>query len=306
MSHPPFPTSRRAYSRRRALATGGAAALAGAAGGAAIAPVAQPTPPARRFAGKVVLITGATSGIGRAAAVMFAAEGGLVGFCGRREQLGHEVERTIRAAGGEATYLRADVRDEAQVQRFVDDVVVRYGGLDVCFNNAGITVEKPLHEYTSAEFDDVLDTDLRGVFLSLKYQIPHLLRRGGGSVVVTASSNAISTNERRAAYTAAKRGLLGLVDSAAFDYADDNIRINTLIPGTTNTDLVRRVAGASHLPDQAWNQMAADWGRANVPGMRRMATPDEIAAAALALASDEFPYMTAAKLVVDGGKSAYA
>ncbi|GAA3987074.1 hypothetical protein GCM10022247_01740 [Allokutzneria multivorans] len=132
----------------------------------------EPTPTitpsaTRRFTGKVVVLTGATSGIGGAAAVRFAAEGGRVGFCGRRE---------IRAAGGEAMYVRADVRVESDVQRLVDEVASAYGGLDVCFNNAGITNQKPLHEFTSAEWDDVL-------FLAMKYQIPHLLRRGGGNIV---------------------------------------------------------------------------------------------------------------------------
>jgi len=135
------------------------------------------------------------------------------------------VEREIRAAGGEASYVRADVRVEADVQRFVDTVASRYGGLDVCFNNAGITLEKPLHEYTSAEWDDVVNTDLRGNFLALKYEVPHLIRRGGGTVVVTASSNVCTTTEKRSAYTAAKHGIVGMVNCAAFDYAPYNIRI---------------------------------------------------------------------------------
>jgi len=309
------------HSRRRILTTGaiaGAAALAGAAGGATAtrgdaAPAADPTPPVvvrpaqrQRFQNKVVIVTGATSGIGRSAAIMFAAEGGKVGFCGRRENLGRQVEAQIRAGGGEATYLRADVRVEGDVRHFVDAVAAKYGGLDVCFNNAGITIQKPLHEYTAAEWDDVVDTDLRGNFLALKYQIPHLIRRGGGTVVVTSSSNAISTSPNRAAYTAAKRGLVGMVQSAAHDYAADGIRINTLIPGTTNTELVRRVAGMLDAPDTTWNAFAAEWASTNLPDLKRMATPDEIATFALALASDDFPYMTAAQMVIDGGKTAYA
>jgi NAD(P)-dependent dehydrogenase (short-subunit alcohol dehydrogenase family) len=311
-SEPTPEGSSRRYSRRRLFTTGaaaaGVAAAAGAAAGAVLGggaprPVVQPSG-TRRFADKVVLITGATSGIGRSAALLFAAEGGKVGFCGRRENLGREVERQIRGAGGEATYIRADVREEADVQRFVDAVATQYGGLDVCFNNAGITIEKPLHEYTSAEWDDVVNTDLRGQFLSLKYEIPHLLRRGGGTVVVTSSSNAITTTEGRAAYTAAKRGLVGMVSCAAFDYAAHNIRINTLIPGTTDTELVRRAAGAMDLPDPVWAAMAAGYGKATVPGLGRLATPDEIAVGALTLASDDFPYMTAAQLVLDAGKTA--
>jgi NAD(P)-dependent dehydrogenase (short-subunit alcohol dehydrogenase family) len=303
------------FSRRQVLTTGGVAAgvgaLAGIAGGVAFVQGGTPTPriapsASRRFENKVVVITGATSGIGRAAAVRFAAEGGKVGFCGRREKLGAEVEQQIRSAGGEATYVRADVRNEADVHNFVDQIAAKYSGLDVCFNNAGITVQKALHEYTSAEWDDVVNTDLRGNFLALKYQIPHLIARGGGTVVVTASSNAVATDAGRAAYSAAKRGLVAMVQSAALDYADNNIRVNTLIPGTTNTEFVRRAGGAMNLPDAVWEAMAANWAKANVPGQKRMATADEIAVFALALASDDFPYMTGAQMVIDGGKTAHA
>ena len=305
----------RRYSRRRVLTTGGVAAgagaLAGFAGGVAFVQNSAKTPQiapsaSRRFAGKVVLITGATSGIGRAAAIRFAAEGGKVGFCGRRENLGAEVERQIREAGGEATYVRADVRSEDDVHRFVDQVVTKYGGLHVCFNNAGVTVQKPLHEYTAAEWDDVVGTNLRGSFLALKYEIPHLIAAGGGTVVVTASSNALATDAARAAYTASKRGLVGMVQAAALDYADHGIRVNALVPGTANTELVRRVAGVMNLPDPVWEAMAANWAKTNVPGLKRMATADEIAVFALALASGDFPYLTGAQLVIDGGKTAHA
>jgi NAD(P)-dependent dehydrogenase (short-subunit alcohol dehydrogenase family) len=257
----------------------------------------------RRFEGKVVIITGATSGIGRAAALAFSAEGGKVAFCGRRENLGHQVETEIKSQGGDATYIRADVRDEASVRAFVDQTVHRYGRLDVAFNNAGITLEKTLHEYTSAEWDDVLSTNLRGTFLAMKYEIPYMLANGGGNIVVTSSSNAIATTEKRSAYAASKRGLVGLVQSAALDYVGKGIRINALIPGTTDTELVRRVAHMENAPDVVWNEAASLWAGSHVP-IKRMATAEEIAAFALALASDDFPYMTGAQLVIDGGKTA--
>lgn len=299
-------------SRRRVLGTaavGAAGLAAGLVGGALAAPPKPVTVIERtnrpRFAGKVVLITGATSGIGRAAAIQFAAEGGKVAFCGRRENLGHEVEQQIREAGGEATYIRADVRVEDDVKAFVDRAVARYGRLDVAFNNAGVTLEKPLHEFTAAEWDDVVSTDLRGVFLAMKYEIPHMLAGGGGSIVVTSSSNEISTAPKRGPYTASKRGLIGLVRAAALDYAAHNIRINALIPGTTDTALVRRVAGMENAPDAVWELGAAEWAKTHVPGLQRMARPEEIAAAALTLASDDHPYMTGSALVIDGGKTAY-
>ena len=158
---------------RRALLGWTAAAVAGslaacseASPSAAVSPVTK-----RRFANKVVVITGATSGIGRAAALAFAAEGGKVGFCGRRELLGRQVEQEIRSHGGEASYIKADVRIEAEVKSFVDQVAQRYGRLDVAFNNAGITLERPLHEYTSQQWDDVLHTNLHGIFLAVMFAL---------------------------------------------------------------------------------------------------------------------------------------
>jgi NAD(P)-dependent dehydrogenase (short-subunit alcohol dehydrogenase family) len=298
---------------RRGLLSGAIAGLAGLAAGAAGAAAivgARKTPQIvvegrARFKNKVILITGATSGIGAVAAKMFAAEGGKVAFCGRREDRGAQVESEIRAEGGEAKYIRADVRIEDDVRRFVDSAADLYGGIDVCFNNAGITIERPLHEYSAAEWDDVVNTDLRGNFLALKYEVPHLIRRGGGVVVVTASSNAIATTAKRSAYSAAKRGLVGLVQAAAQDYADQNIRINTLIPGTTDTELVRRVAGMMNAPDAVWEAGAAVWAKSNVAVAQRLARPEEIAAAALMMASDEFTYLNGAQIVVDGGKTAH-
>jgi NAD(P)-dependent dehydrogenase (short-subunit alcohol dehydrogenase family) len=285
-------------------------ATAGLAGGVALGadsnpPVFRPTG-LRRFENKVVLITGATSGIGAAAARLFAAEGGRVAFCGRRVERGRVVEQEIRAAGGEATYFRADVLVEDEVRGFVDSAVRTYGGLDVAFNNAGITIQKKLHEYSAEEFDRVLHTNLRGTFLAIKYEVPHLLRTGGGTIVVTASSNALATDTSRGAYTASKRGLAGLVQAAALDYAADGIRVNTLIPGTTDTELIRRASGMEALPDDAWQVAMKQWAKSNVPGLGRLATPHEIAAFALTLASDEHPYLTGAQLVIDGGKTAHA
>lgn len=219
--------------RRTMLALTAAAITAGVAGCAR--GIDSNTPAAhtdlrRRFENKVVLITGATSGIGRVAAIGVAAEGGKVAFCGRREKLGREVEAEIKSHGGDALYIRADVRDESSVKAFVDQVVQKHGRLDVAFNNAGITLEKPLHEYSSAEWDDIQNTNLRGVFLAMKYEVPYMLATGRGNIVVTSCSNAIATTEKRSPYTASKRGLVGLVQSAALDYVDKGIRIMRSFP----------------------------------------------------------------------------
>jgi len=296
-----------------AVATGAVVGVAaGLAGGLAIGTPASPPPPpalpagTRRFVGKVVLITGGTSGIGRAAALAFASEGAKVAFCGRRQNLGHEVEHEIRATGGEAMYVRADVLIEGDVAGFVDATVRRYGRLDVAFNNAGMTIERPVHEYSAAEWDAVIHTNLRGVFFAMKHEIPAMLATGGGNIVVTSSSNAIATRERRSAYSASKRGLIGLVQAAALDYASQGIRVNALVPGTTDTNLVRGGAGMEHVPDAIWRVAANEWAKSHVPGLGRLATPAEIAQFALVLASDAHPYMTGAALVIDGGKTAHA
>jgi len=298
---------------RRSLLIGGAsAAVAGIAGlTAGVGVGSHEVPPAphaissrQRFAGKVVMITGATSGIGRASAIAFAREGAKVAFCGRRYALGRDVEKEIQDRGGIAHYHCADVRVETDVQQFVDLTVSRFGGIDVALNNAGITLEKRLHEYSSGEWDDVLNTNLRGVFYAIKHQIPVMLSAKGGNIVVTSSSNAIATQARRGAYAASKRALVALVQAAALDYGAQNIRINAMLPGTTDTELVRRVAGMENVPDAVWHAAAAEWGRTHVPGLGRMASPEEIAEFALALASDEHPFLTGAALVIDGGKTA--
>jgi NAD(P)-dependent dehydrogenase (short-subunit alcohol dehydrogenase family) len=294
---------RRVMLRLTAAAVTGS--LAACSSPSATHPAAGGLPVRRRFHNKVVLITGATSGIGRAAALQFASEGGRVGFFGRRENLGHQVEAEIKSRGGEATYIRADVRNESDVKAFVDLIARKYGRLDVAFNNAGITIEKLLHEYSSAEWDDVFNTNMRGVFLAMKYEIPHMLVNGGGNIVVTSSSNALETDEKKSAYTSSKRALVGLVQSTALDYAQIGIRINALIPGTTDTDLVRKAAHMENIPDAIWETAINHWGKSHVP-MGRIAQPEEIAAFALALASDDFPYMTGAQMALDGGKTTRA
>ncbi|MER5302533.1 SDR family NAD(P)-dependent oxidoreductase [Streptomyces lasiicapitis] len=253
-----------------------------------------------RFAGTSVLITGATSGIGEATARAFAAAGAHVGFCGRRAELGRKVEREIRAAGGEATYVQADVREAEQVRTFVDRIAQRYGGIDVAFNNAGVGSAKLPHEMTVEEWDDVQATNARGVFLALKYEIPHMLKAGRGIVICTSSSAAEQARPNGGAYTASKRAVQGIVKSAALAYGPKGIRVNAVLPGTTDTAFVRPPG----IPDADWAQYKKAFGPLNIDGLERMAEPDEIARAVLALASDDFPYMTGASVAVDGGSTA--
>ncbi|MDT0264749.1 SDR family NAD(P)-dependent oxidoreductase [Streptomyces sp. DSM 44915] len=300
------PTPEPRLSRRGAVGAAAGLAFAGAAAAATggTARAAERRGGARRFEGRSVLITGGTSGIGRAAAEAFAREGARVAFCGRRERLGRAVERTIRENGGEASYLRADVRDAEQVRSFVDRAVSRYGGPDIALNNAG--VQRPftdLHEVTVEEWDDVAGTNVRGVFLAMKYQIPPMRAAGGGVILVTGSSNQFATRNGLGSYTAAKNGVTGLVQAAALENAAHGIRVVAIAPGMTDTEMLdaHRPAGLS---DEEWARTKAAFAEQGVAGLKRMAEPEEIAAAALALASDAFSFQTGTSVPVDGGQLA--
>lgn len=288
------------------LAIGTVAGLAGAVAGAAVAHDANAEPPPRvegpkRFKDKVVLITGGTSGIGRASVIAFADEGAKVVFCGRRRPLGAEVEALARSRGGSADYVFADVRQEDSVKALVAEVKRRHGRLDVAFNNAGVSVGVPLHETSLSDFETVMDTNVRGVFLGLREQIPIMLEQGSGVILITSSVQAVATRPGSAAYSASKRGLLGLMQVAALEYGARGIRVNALCPGTVDTPMVRDLGGATNLPDPAWAVASRAWGRQNVPGMERMATADEMARAALWLSSDEMSYLNGSAVLVDGG-----
>ncbi|MFF3485443.1 SDR family NAD(P)-dependent oxidoreductase [Streptomyces sp. NPDC002701] len=252
------------------------------------------TRPAGRLADKVVLITGATSGIGEAAARLMAAEGARVFFCGRRAHLGHRVEARIRASGGEATYRRADVREEADVENLVAACVERYGRVDVAYNNAG--VESPravrLHEQSLHDLTDVWRTNTAGVFLGMKYEIPRMLAQGGGIIVNTASISAEVGFATIAPYNASKHAVASLTKVTALEYAADGIRVTAFAPGAVDTPMLRRAAEAFGL---TYEQIAQDYP------IKRIIPAEEMARVMVWLGSADAAPLVGTDVDVSGG-----
>ncbi|WBB63146.1 SDR family oxidoreductase [Streptomyces sp. WMMC500] len=293
----------RPASRRALLRTGTAGLAAGLAAGAVTTGTARAASPAAdggraaaddEFDGKVVLVTGATSGMGAAAARALAGRGARVFFCGRRARLGREVEAEIRGAGGEATYMRADVRHEDQVRAFVRGCVRRYGRIDVAYNNAG--VESPraarLHEQTLADVEDVWRTNAAGTFLCMKYEIPQMLAQGGGVVVNTASISAEVGFATIAPYNASKHAVASLTKVAALEYAAEGVRVTAFAPGAVDTPMLRRAAEAFGV---TYEEIARDYP------IRRIVRAEEMAAVMMWLGSSAAAPVVGTDVDASGG-----
>ena len=249
-----------------------------------------------RLEGRVALITGAASGIGRATALLFAREGARVGAVDIDEAGGRETVRTIADAGGDALWVRADVSIPEEAHRAADAVTGWHGRLNILFNNAGISHVGVLHEIAEAEWDRVVAVNLRGVYLMAKYVLPHMIAQGGGCIINMSSAAALFGLERRAVYSATKGAVLALTRAMAVDYAAHRIRVNALCPGTVYTPFVERYLQTSYRdPEAALERLKQ---RALTGTLGR---PEEIAAAALYLASDDAAFVTGAPLIIDGG-----
>ncbi|KQP01022.1 glucose 1-dehydrogenase [Methylobacterium sp. Leaf93] len=245
-----------------------------------------------RFTEKVVFVTGAASGIGRAAALAFAAEGARVAIADRTEATLEHLRAEIEAGGGEVLAIRCDVSLPEEVEAAIARTVERFGRLDCAFNNAGVENRAtPVHEIELDEWDRILDINLRGTFLCMKYELAQMVRQGGGVVVNTSSGAGIRGVAGGAAYAASKHAIIGLTRSAALDYARKNIRVNAILPGNIETPMMDRFTGGDV-------QKAID-----LEPVGRLGKPEEIAEAVLWMCSDLGGFVTGAATVIDGGWS---
>lgn len=248
------------------------------------------------FSGKVALVTGGAAGIGRATAQAFAAEGLQVVVSDVDVAGGEGTVQAIRAAGGEAVFVRCDVTRDAEVQALMEQVFATYGRLDYAFNNAGIEIEKgKLADGDEAVFDAIMGVNVKGVWLCMKHQLPLLLAQGGGAIVNTASVAGLGAAPKMSIYAASKHAVIGLTKSAAVEYGKKKIRVNAVCPAVIDTDMWRRAAEAD--PKKA----------EFVAGMHpvgRIGKVEEIAAAVLYLCSDAAAFTTGHSLAVDGGATA--
>jgi NAD(P)-dependent dehydrogenase (short-subunit alcohol dehydrogenase family) len=248
-----------------------------------------------QLANKVAIITGASSGIGYETAKLFAAEGAAVVIGARRQAELEALAAEIEMAGGQARVLAGDVRDESYARALVELASDAFGGLDIAFNNAGELGELgDTPSISVSSWTHTLETNLTGAFLGAHYQLPAMLKRGGGSVIFTSSfvGNTVGM-AGMAAYAASKAGVVGLMKALAVEFGPSRIRVNALLPGGTETDMARRFADTPE---------AMDFVR-NLHALKRIASPEEIAKSALYLASDASSFTTGAALLVDGGVS---
>lgn len=243
--------------------------------------------------GKVALVTGAGSGIGRACAQMFASKGAKVVVSDIVVAGGEETVEMIIKAGGEAIFVRTDVTSSIDVQEMVGKAIQTYGRLDCAHNNAGLpSFVRDVADITEEQWDRVINVNLKGIFLCMKYEIPQMLKQGKGAIVNTASVFAVVGAAQRAEYTASKHGVAGLTKSAALDYATRGIRINAVCPGTVRTPLVETIIA---------RRPEAEGEILNMLPIGRLADAKEIANAVVWLASDEASFVTGHIMSVDGG-----
>jgi NAD(P)-dependent dehydrogenase (short-subunit alcohol dehydrogenase family) len=263
----------------------------------------MPQAPSNRFAGKVALVTGGSSGIGRATALAFAREGASVIISSRGRERGIAVLDELKAVGGDAEFVPADVSHAQDVETLIASVLARFGRLDVAVNNAGaieVGVFKPLAAFDEPEFDEHIALNMKSVWLCMKHEITHMLTQGGGVIVNTSSVTGLGGAPQSAFYAAAKAAVIALTKSAALEYAARNIRINVLVPGAFATPMLNTVFEHVKPDDPA---AAEAMYQRRIP-IGRIGRPEEAADAVLWLCSDASTYVTGHSLIVDGGLTA--
>ncbi|MBV7337823.1 SDR family oxidoreductase [Chloroflexi bacterium TSY] len=246
-----------------------------------------------QFEGKVALVTGSGSGIGRASALAFAKEGASIVVADIVTAGGEETVQMITEAGGEAIFVRADVSQAAEVEALLHRIVESYGRLDYAHNNAGIeSIRIPTVEHTEETWDSIINVNLKGVWLCMKYEIPQMLKHGGGAIVNTSSVAGLAGYAGVAAYAASKHGVNGLTKVAAIEYAQAGVRVNAVCPGAIRTPMIQRAL--DERPEMAD-------GIAAMHPLGRMGEPEEIAQAVVWLCSDAASFVTGLPMSVDGG-----
>jgi NAD(P)-dependent dehydrogenase (short-subunit alcohol dehydrogenase family) len=250
-----------------------------------------------QFTEKVVIVTGGGSGLGRATASAFAKAGAKVAIANRREDYGWETLRLVKDAGGDGIFVKTDVTSEADVQRLINTTVNTYGRLDYAFNNAGVEQKPaPLMEQTEAEFEQVINTNVKGVWLCMKYQIPAMLKNGSGAIVNTSSFAGVNGFATIPIYSASKHAVLGLTKSVALEFAKQGIRVNAICPGAVGeTGTFERSFGG--------NEQAIEYAKTIHP-IGRIGTPAEIASTVMYLCSEGAGFITGQSFIMDGGWSA--
>ena len=246
-----------------------------------------------KLEGKVALVTGGGSGIGQATALAFAREGAKVVLAGRTVERGNEGAQMVKEAGGEAMFIKTDVTKAIEVEALVSRIIEAYGRLDCAFNNSGVgATGARLAKETEEAWDSIIDTNLKGVWLCMKYEIPQMIKQGGGAIINCSSTFGVGGGYRVGVYSASKHGVVGLTKSAAMDYAKDDIRVNAVCPAWIRTPMLEPML--RERPDKGEGKVA------EVP-LGRLGAPEEVAQAVVWLCTDAASFITGDIMIIGGG-----
>lgn len=241
-----------------------------------------------KLEGKVAIITGATAGIGRACALLFAKEGAKVVAAGRNVEKGTSLVEEIKAAGGEAVFVPTDMKKEEDMDKLIQGAIDAFGKIDILYNNAGIAYSAPLAQYEQSKWDELIEVNLRAPYIMCKKVIPYLIETKG-NILNTSSISGLKAQHNGYAYNASKTALIRITEILALEFAPQGVRVNAICPGVTKTDILSTVA-----PEQM-KQLEA-----SIP-MGRLGQPEEIAKASVFMVSDDASYMTGQSIAIDGG-----